>query len=198
MYQTTFQMDGTRQQAVVDGFRKVDLFEISSNEQLTEEQTACVVDTLSPQNKQKVANGDAVIRLKSMAKFQNEYGTVTSIDYDLVKVRKMGLRDLLAWDPVIIVEEKIPGILSELVRAILEETIKVDIIKAAIVSIDSDAFKTSVSDLARLTGEDPDETYRKCVSAIMQSCIIGMQRLDMFSEEPTEDEMQDRREGVYN
>lgn len=195
--QTTFQIEGTKQQALVDGFRKVGLFEISSNEQLTEEQTTCVVDTLSPQNKQKVANGDAVISLKSMVKFQNEYGTVTSIDYDLVKVRKMRLRDLLAWDPVIIVEEKIPGILSEIVRAKLEEMIRVEIIKAAIVSIDSDAFKTSVADLARLTGEDSNETYRKCVTAIMQSCIIGMQRLDMFSEEPPEEEIQQGKE-VYN
>lgn len=198
MNQETFSVKGTKQQAVVNGLTKAGLSRVSFDEPLLENEVACIVDTLSPQDRQRLANGDIAIGLKSKAKFKNEHGTVTSIDFDLVKVEKAGWGFVMNWDPVVIVEETIPGILSELVRTILEWAIKIDIIDAALVSIDSDAFKTSVVDLARLAGKDPYQVYEKCVTAIMQSCIIGMQRLDVFSDKPVEEQTRYGNEEVYN
>ncbi|MBS3913040.1 MAG: hypothetical protein KG003_00930 [Bacteroidetes bacterium] len=174
---TVIKIEETKQPEVVDGLTKNGLTLVSLDEPCLENEVACVANTLDPQDKRGIANGKIRLDIKSRAKFANSKGTVTSIDFDLVKIQRV------KSDPVIIVDEAIPGTLSVLVKEILKDIVKVDIVKAALLSMDSDSFKNSVMDLARITGEDPDIVYTRCVKTLIKSCTLGLKRLNMIAVE---------------
>ncbi|QLH08581.1 hypothetical protein [Candidatus Nitrosotenuis sp. DW1] len=190
--ETIYQIYGTKKEDLEKGLIGAGLIQVSSGQSLQEDDAIDLVDTLSPEDRRKLANDELRFDIKSRTEFENKDGTVTVIDYDVVKNRKFKI------DPLVKIKERKPGTLIPWVLKIITHEIEVSIVKDALLSIDSDEFKTSVMDLARITGEEPTRLYEKCVTAIMQSCIIGMQRLELFSEEPPEEQMQDRREGVYN
>jgi hypothetical protein len=40
-------------------------------------------------------------------------------------------------------------------------------------------FKTSVKDLARITGENPNVVYNRCINTLVKSCVGGFKRIDV-------------------
>lgn len=188
---TIYKIDGTKQPDLERGLMRVGLVPISFNEPLSEEEIVYLVDSQSPQDKRSLENGDTTFSIKRKAAFSNRYGTVTLIDHDLVKVQKV------KSDPLVIIDENIPNTLSSCVREILEEEVKVDIIKSVLSSVESEDFKTSVMDLARITGEEPEVVYNNCVNAITQSCVNGIKRLGIAPMKSARVESQGRSEGIY-
>lgn len=179
---TILQINGTRKEDLDRGLVEAGLIPISFDEPTPENEIVDLVGTLSPEDRRRMANGELRFDIKSRTEFATRNGTVTVIDFDTVKNQKF------KSDPLVIIEEITPGTLTPLVNGIAKDAIKVDIVKSAALSMDSDGFKTSVMDLARITGEDPNVVYAKCVKVMIKSFTVGLKRLDMMEERISEKE----------
>lgn len=173
MEKTVSQIDGSKQQDVVKGLRKAGFRLASLNRPVPQDEIADIVKTLSNTEKRNLSSGRARIVPRGRAEFSDKNGSVTSIDFDIEE------EQMVRVDPVIIVKETVPNTVSLIVREILEEIVTVDIIKAALVSVSGRKFKTSVRDLARVTGEEPNVVYNRCVNTLVRSCVSGFKRIEV-------------------
>lgn len=173
MEKTIFQIDGSKQQDVINGLRKAGYRLASLNKPVPQGEVADIIKTLNATEKRNLSSGRSRIVPRGRAEFADRDGSVTSIDFDIEE------EQIVRVDPVVIVREKVPNTVSLLVKEILEEIVTVDIIKAALVSVSSRKFKTSVKDLARITGEEPNVVYNRCVNTLVKSCVSGFKRIDV-------------------
>lgn len=173
MEKTVFQIDGSKQADVVKGIRKAEFDLVSMNRPMRRDEVRDILGTLSDRVRRSLSTGAASFIPRGRAEFSNGDDSVTVNDFDIKE------NQTTRPDPVIIVMEQIPGRTSSIIKEILEETVTVDIIKAALLSVTSRKFKNSVKDLARITNENPNAVYNRCINTLVKSCVSGFRRLDI-------------------
>lgn len=173
MEKTVFQIDGSKQNDIVRGLRKAGFRPASINNPLPAEEVRDILGTLSASTRRKLSTGDASLIPRERAEFSNGEDSVIVDDFNIEEVQRV------RSDPVVIVRERIPNTTSLIVREILEETVTIDIIRYALVSVTSGRFKTSVRDLARITNENPNIVYNRCINTLIKSCVAGFKRIDV-------------------
>lgn len=170
---TVYQIDGSKQKDIVNGLRKAGFRLASMNSPIPTEEVRDILGTLSASIRRKLSTGDAEFIPRERAEFTNGEDSVAVNDFDIQD------RQRVQTDPVVIVLEKVPNTTSLIVREILEETVTIDIIRYALVSVTGTKFKTSVKDLARITNENPNIVYNRCINTLVKSCVAGFKRIDV-------------------
>lgn len=186
MVKTIFQIDGSKQPDVVSGLKKAGFRLASMNKPIPTGELRDVLSTLGDRTRLMLGTGEAFFIPKGRAEFLNGDDSVTVNDFDIAE------NQTFRNDPVVIVVERIPGRTSRVVKEILEETVTVDMIKCALSSVTSRKFKTSVADLARITREDPDVVYNRCINTLVKSCVTGFKRIDVIESDLLPAKMQQR------
>lgn len=186
MYKTIFQIDGSKQQDVVGGLKKAGFRLASMNKPIPTGELRDVLTTVDGRTRRMLGTGAASFIPKGRAEFLNGDDSVTVNDFDIAE------NQTLRNDPVVIVVERIRGRTSRVVQEILEETVTVEIIKSALISVTSRKFKTSVMDLARVTREDPNVVYNRCINTLVRSCVAGFKRIDVTATELLPTKMRQR------
>jgi hypothetical protein len=87
-------------------------------------------------------------------------------------VRRVRARKILATDPIVVVEEEVPGRTSAIVEELLDEANDVDVVYNAIhFGITSNAFAICAQDKARLLRMNPQEVYEYYSEMFTRACI---------------------------
>ncbi|QLH11232.1 hypothetical protein [Nitrosarchaeum sp. AC2] len=172
-YKTIFSIEGSHQDDVVNGIKKAGYNLASLNNPVSLDAIRDIIGTLSTSFRNQLSTGRAELIPRGSAVFSKDGDSINVIDFD-VQARQREYSD-----PVIIVIEQIPGRTSNIIKEILEDVVKIDIIKNSLLSLDSRQFRTSVNDLARINCEDPRETYNRCVTSLVRSCVSGIKTIDI-------------------
>lgn len=175
MEESIFSIDASKLEDISEGLRNAGFYQTSVNEPVPTREIRDIISTLSSKEREKLAEGDAQLITRGRTTFTNGGDDISINDFDLVDVERV------RTDPVISVREKVKGRTSDVVREILEDVVKVDVLKFGLKSILSRQFKTSVADLARLEGISPKLLYRKYCDILITSCVRGVKadRLDI-------------------
>jgi len=175
MEESIFSVDASKLEDISEGLRNAGFYQTSVNEPVPTREIRDIVSTLSAKEREKLAEGDARLITRGRTTFTNGGDDIAINDFDLVDVERV------RTDPVISVREKVKGRTSGVVREILEDVVKVDVLKFGLKSILSKQFKTSIADLARLEGTSPKLLYQKYCDILIASCVRGVKadRLDI-------------------
>lgn len=173
MYETTFSIEGSQQNDVVNGIRKAGYNLVSLNKPIATDTVRAIFGTLSSSVRNRLSSGNAEFIPRGSAVFSKDSDSIGVYDFDIQE------RQRIDSDPVIVVYEKIPGRTSNLIKEILEDVIKVDIIKSALKSVNDSQFKTSINDLARICNENPNVVYDRCIKFLITSCVSGIRTIDV-------------------
>ncbi|WP_182129247.1 hypothetical protein [Nitrosopumilus sp. b3] len=178
-FKSVFSIEGTKQEPIVGGIERAGYNLISLNNPVSTDAIRDIIGTLGTSVRNSLSAGRAELIPRASAMFSKDGDTINVIDFDVQDIQQT------YSDPIIIVTEQIPGRTSNLIKEILEDVVKIDIIKNSLLSLDSIQFKTSIDDLARLKKEDPRETYNRCVTSLIRSCVGGIKTLDIDAFELT-------------
>lgn len=173
MYKSIFQIDGSKQEDVDGGIGKAGFRLVSTNKPVPQNEIRDILSTLGGKVRRSLSSGDAELVPRARDEFTNGRDTIVVNDFDIIEAQRT------TSDPVIIVYETVPNTTSLIVREILEEVVTIDVIKSALLSTTNRKFKTSVNDLARITGESPAKVYERCVNILVRSCVSGFKRIDI-------------------
>lgn len=173
MIREYIQVDGTELEPaaprlVAAGFRQT-----SIDENVTPEEMAAILDSLSSNDYHNVMADSARIVPRGKRTFQSGKNTISGIDFDVVVNERPVTRD-----PIFIVEGPDVRKIMVILKGILVESVLTDVVNKALTSgILSNTFKTSVADYARLANLPSEMAYQKCVKMIIAGSVTSLKSL---------------------
>jgi len=158
-------LKGSNQDAVKETLWNAGMRHIGTVHFVSDSEEKYIKLVLAPAEKRKLQSGQEKIVIRERTEFVNKGDIVVAIDFDFMDSAK------LRPDPVIVCYEKKKGRTSLVVRELLTDVAKIDLIKNALRGILSKKFKQSVDDLAKLENCSPQQLYTKYCNILIGSCV---------------------------